>query len=238
MRARIFLCLIIGWLMLVMAIGPGPVEAAAATYYVSSSGGSDGNNGLSTNAPFATIGKVNGLNLQPGDQVLFMCGDTWRGEQLVVSRSGTAGAPIKFSSYPAGCANKPVISGSKPIGGWVLDAGSVYWADLRVGPFPTGDQPVIPRRCAADTGTLAEPGRGRRGVCLHRGAHQWGQPDHGQPIAAVQLERGGGAHQEYPLVDDRPGGDEHERAHIDVQHRAELPGLGLGDLRRLGLLPQ
>ena len=61
------------------------------TYYVSSSLGNDSNNGLSEGKPFATIGKVNGLDLQPGDQVRFKCGDTWRAEQLVISKSGTRG---------------------------------------------------------------------------------------------------------------------------------------------------
>ena len=91
-----------------------PAAAAApATYYVSSSMGSDGNNGLSEAAPFASIAKVNALNLQPGDRVLFKCGDTWRAEQLILSKSGTSAAPIQFSSYPAGCANKPSLSGSR-----------------------------------------------------------------------------------------------------------------------------
>ena len=60
---------------------------------------------------------MNGLNLQPGDRVLFKCGDTWRADPLVLSKSGTAAASIEFSSYPAGCADKPVLSGSRAIGG-------------------------------------------------------------------------------------------------------------------------
>jgi hypothetical protein len=111
---------------------------AAAIYYVSSSAGNDNNNGLSLGAPFATIGKVNGLNLQPGDRVLFKCGDTWRADPLVLGKSGTAAASIEFSSYPAGCPDKPVLSGSRPIGGWVVDSGSVYRADLPAGDFPLG----------------------------------------------------------------------------------------------------
>ena len=114
------------------------VEAASLTYYVSSSGGSDSNNGLSTGAPFATIAKVNSLNLQPGDRVLFKCGDTWRAEQLVLSKSGLPGAEIYFGSYPAGCANQPVLSGSRPVTGWTLDSGSVYSAVLSLAQFPNG----------------------------------------------------------------------------------------------------
>ena len=125
------------------SVGTGQVaQAAGTTYYVSTSG-SDGNNGQSTGAPFKTIGKVNGLALQPGDTVLFRCGDTWRGEMLRITRSGLAGSPITFGSYPErDCANQPVISGAQPIGGWGLSSGSIYVADLdegtNAGKFPNG----------------------------------------------------------------------------------------------------
>jgi len=117
---------------------PARAETDALTYYVSSSTGNDGNNGLSAGAPFATVGKVNGLALQPGDRVLFKCGDTWRADPLILNRSGTETAPIQFTSYPEGCANKPVLSGSRGIGGWSLDSGSIYWADLPADVFPLG----------------------------------------------------------------------------------------------------
>ena len=117
-------------------------QAVGITYYVSTSGG-DGNNGQSTGAPFKTIGKVNNLALQPGDTVLFRCGDTWRGEMLRITRSGLAGSPITFGSYPErDCDNQPVISGAQPIGGWALSSGSIYVADLdegtNAGKFPNG----------------------------------------------------------------------------------------------------
>jgi len=122
-----------------------PVYAAAdqrlmlaATYYVSSSSGDDSNDGLSAGEPFATIDHVNGLDLQPGDRVLFKCGDTWAAQQLVVSRSGSISAPIVFGSYPEDCANKPSISGSLPVTGWVQDSGFIYRADLPANLFPLG----------------------------------------------------------------------------------------------------
>jgi hypothetical protein len=109
------------------------VEAQGGTYYVSSSGGNDDNDGLSEGAAFRTIAKVDSLDLQPGGSVLFKCGDAWRAEQLVIRWSGTAADPIRFGSYPDGCANKPVLSGSQAISGWALHAGSVYVADLGAG---------------------------------------------------------------------------------------------------------
>ncbi len=125
-------------LAVLAAVVPGPfVHAAPATYYVSSSGGDDGNPGTEL-APFKTVAKVNSLNLQPGDRVLFKCGDTWHAEQLVVSKSGTEAAPITFGSYPAGCANKPVLSGSLPITGWTVHSGNIYRADVPESTFPLG----------------------------------------------------------------------------------------------------
>lgn len=116
----------------------GAASPTAAIYYVSSSTGSDSDDGLSEANAFATIAKVNTLNLQPGDRVLFKCGDVWHAEQLILSQSGTELAPIVFSSYPAGCANKPSLSGSRSIGGWVPDAANVYRADLSSTDFPLG----------------------------------------------------------------------------------------------------
>jgi hypothetical protein len=130
--------LVVSFALLGLAVAPGNASPAATTYYVSSSSGDDANNGLSEGTPFATINKVNSLNLQPGDRIYFKCGDIWRAEQLVLSKSGTASAPIEFNSYPLGCANKPVLSGSRPIGGWVLESGNVYRADLSPADFPLG----------------------------------------------------------------------------------------------------
>jgi hypothetical protein len=117
---------------------PSPARANASTYYVSSSTGNDVNDGLSQGTAFATITKVNTLSLQPGDRVLFKCGETWHAEQLVIHWSGIPSSPIEFSSYPTGCTNKPVFSGSLPITGWVPDSNNVYRAKLPVGDFPLG----------------------------------------------------------------------------------------------------
>ena len=110
-----------------------PTYAANTTYYVSSSGGGDSNNGLSEGAPFATIARVNALNLEPGDQVLFKCGDIWRAESLVITESGAGGNPIIFGSYPTSCANKPIIAGTQPVSGWAVHAANIYVADLGTG---------------------------------------------------------------------------------------------------------
>jgi uncharacterized repeat protein (TIGR01451 family) len=111
---------------------PQTVGGAGNTYYVSTSG-SDSNDGLSTDHPFKTIAKVNALSLQPGDQVLFKCGDTWRAEMLVVRNSGAASSPIMYSSYPTACTDKPRLDGTQPVTGWAVYNGAVYVADLSTG---------------------------------------------------------------------------------------------------------
>ncbi len=109
-------------------------RAANTTYYVSSSEGDDDNDGQSELNPFETIAKVNSLALDPGDRVLFKCGDTWHSEQLVIGDSGAAGNPITFGSYPAGCANKPILSGAQPISEWTSSGTPhIYVADLSAG---------------------------------------------------------------------------------------------------------
>jgi uncharacterized repeat protein (TIGR01451 family) len=116
-----------------------PARAANTTYYVSMSGGADTNNGLTTGAPFKTIAKVNTLNLQPGDKVLFKCGDMWRGEMLLITKSGASGSPIVYGSYPTSdCVNKPILSGTQPIAGWSIYSGNIYVTTISAVTFPNG----------------------------------------------------------------------------------------------------
>ncbi|PKN93179.1 MAG: hypothetical protein CVU44_12180 [Chloroflexi bacterium HGW-Chloroflexi-6] len=137
-RLSWFLCTLLALFLIVSLAVTSPAAAATphaptVTYYVSSSAGNDGYNGLAEGTAFATVGKVNSLNLQPGDKVLFKCGDTWRGEMLIIIDSGAAGLPITFGSYPAGCLNRPILAGSRPISGWALHNGNIYVASLNAG---------------------------------------------------------------------------------------------------------
>jgi len=79
-------------------------------YYVDSVGGTDSNPGTSEGAPWKSVAKVNAAALAPGDSVLFKAGRVWR-ETLVLSYSGTAGAPITFGSYGQG--SRPILTGSR-----------------------------------------------------------------------------------------------------------------------------
>ena len=82
--------------------------SAATTYYVSSSDGSDSNNGLSAQTPFKTIAKVNTLSAGTSSSrvaVLFKRGDTFRTTTPLTVKSYTT-----YSSYGTGA--KPILSGS------------------------------------------------------------------------------------------------------------------------------
>ena len=96
-----------------------PVVACAGapkmtTYYVdnSSSFASDGNAGTSANQPLRSLAAVSSLDLKPGDIVAFKAGTTYTADAaddaaLTIHASGTAAAPITFTSYGVGAA--PVI---------------------------------------------------------------------------------------------------------------------------------
>lgn len=103
-----------------------------AAYYVSATG-SDLGNGLTPATAFATLTKVNSLNLTGSiNQVLFKAGDEWTGT-ITVNNSGTAQKQITYGSYGTGA--KPKIYGSKVLTGftrrnvgvdvWVTKAGAV-----------------------------------------------------------------------------------------------------------------
>ena len=84
------------------------------TYYVDATEGNDSNNGTSPETAFKTIDKVNSIEFQPGDQILFQCGEEWTGA-LKPKGSGEEGAPIVIASYGEG--DKPVL---KPGNDWTI----------------------------------------------------------------------------------------------------------------------
>lgn len=72
------------------------------TYYVSSTTGSDANDGKSRERAFATLSAVNSLTLKPGDKVLLEAGSVFKGQYLRITDSGTKDAPIVIGSYGEG----------------------------------------------------------------------------------------------------------------------------------------
>lgn len=93
----------------------GGVTYTGNAYYVSNDG-SDGNDGLSPDTPWATLEKVNSTALSPGDAVFFARGDVWR-DTTVETQEG-----VTYSAYGEG--PKPRICASPENGGnaasWTL----------------------------------------------------------------------------------------------------------------------
>ena len=116
------------WSSLGLAILLIQTSALATTYYVSPSG-NDANSGTSQAQAWRTIDRVNqlGSGLQPGDQVLFQRGGTYRG-RINVQTSGTSSQPIVLGSYGTGEA--PVISGSQVVTGWTNHSGNIWKAPV------------------------------------------------------------------------------------------------------------
>lgn len=66
------------------------IKGQGTIYYVDSENGNDTNNGTSEGTAFQTIEKINSIEFQPGDQILFKCGGTWTGA-LMPKGSGVGG---------------------------------------------------------------------------------------------------------------------------------------------------
>ena len=85
-------------------VAPG----SGTAYYVSNSGGNDGNSGLSPEQAWQTVNHVNMADLKPGDTVYFKRGDIWRGKVLFCKEG------VTYSAYGEG--QKPRFYGSSEHG--------------------------------------------------------------------------------------------------------------------------
>ena len=80
-------------------------EESGTTYYVATDG-SDSNDGLSEETAWKTMAKVNSVNFNPADLILFKRGERWN-EALSILSSGSEDDPIIFGAYGEG--TRPVI---------------------------------------------------------------------------------------------------------------------------------
>ncbi len=79
------------------------------TYYVSQSGGNDGNSGTSQGTPWKSFAPVNATLLRPGDRVLLKRGDQWTSE-LNVRGTGSPGNLVELSAYGDPALPRPRIT--------------------------------------------------------------------------------------------------------------------------------
>ncbi len=83
------------------------IDDTVHDFYVSSSSGSESNDGFSAGAAFAGFGSLAPyLPLRPGERILLKAGDTFT-EELNIRGKGTAGSMVELSSYGDG--PNPVI---------------------------------------------------------------------------------------------------------------------------------
>ncbi len=125
-----------------ITISSDSLSRVASAIYVSSSTGDDSNDGLSPETAIQTLEAVNSIKLLPGDSVLFKSGDTFVGELLVVSESGSEERPILFSNYGEG--DLPLLDGDGHLSAiHVLNSGYLSFSNLEItnngGPAKPGD---------------------------------------------------------------------------------------------------
>lgn len=89
------------WLMLLTPFLMG--TSTAATRYFVREQGNDEARGDSTNTAWRTIERVNRVDLQPGDQVLFEAGQSFAGTlRITAEDSGTSNSPVVIGSFGMG----------------------------------------------------------------------------------------------------------------------------------------
>ncbi len=119
--------------------------SVSATYYVDVEQGNDSFTGTAstpsgTTGPWKTLSRVKSAALSAGDEILLKCGQKWA-ETLSLGQSGTPTAPIKISSNPVACENKPTIDGSIqiPATAWQSSANGNYITSYPFSLIPNGD---------------------------------------------------------------------------------------------------
>jgi hypothetical protein len=99
--------------------------AQSKTYFISTLG-NDSNNGLSTSTAWRSISKINQIDLNAGDSVLFRGGQIYKGTILLNKEDvGIKSNPIVISSYDTG---RATINGSEGIS--AHNAGGIKIQDL------------------------------------------------------------------------------------------------------------
>ncbi len=124
MKIKKLLFIFLPWFMIM-----GCQQNLTATYYISPSG-NDSHSGTSAQATWRTINKVNAVDLNPDDKVLFQAGRDYHGNLLLTAEdAGTPKQPVVIGSYGSGRATIKAGNGS---GVTVRNAGGVEVENLIV----------------------------------------------------------------------------------------------------------
>lgn len=92
-------------------------------YYVSSLNGNDSNDGLTPEAPFLTLEKINSLTINPGDKILLEMGSVFENQFLHLKECGDIdGEPIEIAPY--GDADRLPFINTNGNGIWYQDYGT------------------------------------------------------------------------------------------------------------------
>ncbi len=113
------------------------------TFYIDSNTGNDSNTGLSPENAFASLNKINSIELLPGTKVLLKSGTKYQGP-VVFTGSGTSAQAIIISSY--GGNEKPLIEGKGIEKYAVKIYNSSYLEFKNIEITNTGNEPEAGRR--------------------------------------------------------------------------------------------
>ncbi len=104
---------------------------SAQTIYLSSSSGSDDNDGMTPSTPWASLNKFNNLELVPGDSILFKSGDVFLGQLILFEESGLESNPIFIGKY--GGDLQPVLDGDGYLSTiQLINSGHIVLEDLSI----------------------------------------------------------------------------------------------------------
>ena len=135
--------------VLPLTVADSAVAASGGTTYYVAPNGNDSAAGTSPEQPLKSLGRVEGLNLQPGDKVLLQRGATFTGK-LGVWKSGTAAKRITIGSYGPKSAAKPRLTNNindfcVMVGASYVTVTDVHVTGCRVGIWSRGTENVITR---------------------------------------------------------------------------------------------
>ena len=111
----------LGWLMML------DVHVLWATNYYLSNTGNDSNTGTSVADPWYSILHLNNATLLPGDSVLFLSGNIFRG-QINITTGGNETIPLYIGTY--GGTSPAIISGAETVTNWTAFSGNIFQAPL------------------------------------------------------------------------------------------------------------